>query len=87
MALEVASPESSIGDVVADLNSRRAKIQGIEMRNGVHVVNVQVPLAETFGYATHLRSMTQGRASYTMQFSHYEAVPQSLAEVIKGREG
>jgi elongation factor G len=83
MALDVSAPESFVGDVIADLNSRRAKIQGMDSRNGVQMVNAQVPLAEMFGYATDLRSMTQGRATYTMQFSGYEPVPQSIARTIK----
>jgi elongation factor G len=83
MALDVASPEGFIGDVISDLNGRRAKIQGIDNRNGLRMVNALVPLAEMFGYATDLRSMTQGRATYTMQFSGYEPVPQSIAKDIK----
>jgi elongation factor G len=83
MALDVASPEGFIGDVIADLNGRRAKIQGIDNRNGLRMVNALVPLAEMFGYATDLRSMTQGRATYTMQFSGYEPVPQSIAKNIR----
>ena len=82
MALDVAAPEGFIGDVIADLNGRRAKIQGIDNRNGLRMVNARVPLAEMFGYATDLRSMTQGRATYTMQFSGYEPVPQSIAKTI-----
>jgi elongation factor G len=85
MHLEVVAPENTIGDVISDLNSRRAKIQGLDNRNGVRIVSVEVPLAETFGYATRLRSITQGRATYTMQFSRYEPVPQSVAETIKGK--
>jgi elongation factor G len=87
MNLEVVAPEKTIGEVISDLSGRRAKIQGMDRRNGVGVVDVHVPLAETFGYATHLRSMTQGRATYTMQFFRYEPVPQSVAEAIKGKEG
>jgi len=83
MALDVASPEGFIGDVISDLNGRRAKIQGIDNRNGLRMVNALVPLAEMFGYATDLRSMTQGRATYTMQFSGYEPVPRSIAKDIK----
>lgn len=82
MALDVAAPEGFIGDVIADLNGRRAKIKGIDNRNGLRMVNALVPLAEMFGYATDLRSMTQGRATYTMQFSGYEPVPQSIAKTI-----
>jgi len=87
MVMEVVAPESFIGDVISDLNGRRARIRGLESRNGVRMVNAQVPLAETFGYATHLRSMTQGRATYTMQFCRYEHVPQSIAEAIKEKRG
>ncbi len=83
MALDVSAPEGFIGDVIADLNGRRAKIQGIDNRNGVRMLNARVPLAEMFGYATDLRSMTQGRATYTMQFSGYEPVPQSIATTIR----
>jgi elongation factor G len=83
MALDVAAPEGFVGDVIADLNGRRAKIQGIDNRNGLRMVNARVPLAEMFGYATDLRSMTQGRATYTMQFSGYEPVPQSIAKNIR----
>jgi elongation factor G len=83
MALDIVAPESFVGDVIADLNSRRAKIQAVDGQNGVQMVNAQVPLAEMFGYATDLRSMTQGRATYSMQFSGYEPVPQSIARTIK----
>lgn len=83
MALDIVAPESFVGDVIADLNSRRAKIQAVDGQNGVQMVNAQVPLAEMFGYATDLRSMTQGRATYNMQFSGYEPVPQSIARTIK----
>jgi elongation factor G len=85
MALDVAAPEDFVGDVIADLNGRRAKIQGIDSRNGVRTVNARVPLAEMFGYATDLRSMTQGRATYNMQFSGYEPVPASIAKVISDK--
>jgi elongation factor G len=85
MALDVAAPEDFVGDVIADLNGRRAKIQGIDSRNGVRMVNAKVPLAEMFGYATDLRSMTQGRATYNMQFSGYEPVPQSIAKAISDK--
>lgn len=83
MALDVVAPEGFVGDVIADLNGRRAKIQAVDGQNGVRMVNARVPLAEMFGYATDLRSMTQGRATYTMQFSGYEPVPQSIARTIK----
>ncbi len=83
MALDVTAPEDFLGDVISDLNGRRAKIGGVDNRNGVRMVNARVPLSEMFGYATDLRSMTQGRASYTMQFSGYEPVPQSIAKTIR----
>jgi elongation factor G len=81
MAVEVTVPEDFIGEVSGDLSSRRGKITNLEARNGVRVVQAKVPLAEMFGYATQLRSGTQGRATYTMQFSHYERVPATVAGV------
>jgi elongation factor G len=85
MAVEVVVPEEFMGDVIGDLNSRRGKIQGMEARAGAQVIAAQVPLSEMFGYATDLRSMTQGRATFTMQFSHYEPVPQPISEEITAR--
>jgi elongation factor G len=85
MAVEVVVPEDFMGDVIGDLNSRRGKIQGMQARAGAHVIAAQVPLSEMFGYATDLRSMTQGRATFTMQFSHYEPVPQPISEEITAR--
>jgi elongation factor G len=82
MNVEVVTPEPFMGDVIGDLNSRRGKILGMNPRSGVQVINAQVPLAEMFGYATDLRSKTQGRATYTMQFGHYAQVPNSIAETI-----
>lgn len=82
MSVEVITPEEYLGDVMGDLSSRRGKIEGMMPRKDAQVVKAQVPLAEMFGYATSLRSMTQGRAIYTMQFSHYEQVPQSIADTI-----
>ncbi|HZZ83374.1 MAG TPA: elongation factor G [Anaeromyxobacteraceae bacterium] len=82
MDVEVVTPEQFMGDVIGDLNSRRGKIQGMNPRTGVQVITAQVPLAEMFGYATDLRSKTQGRATYTMQFAHYAQVPNSIAETI-----
>jgi elongation factor G len=82
MDVEVVTPESFMGDVIGDLNSRRGKIQGMNPRAGAQVITAQVPLAEMFGYATDLRSKTQGRATYTMQFAHYAQVPNSIAETI-----
>jgi elongation factor G len=85
MAVEVVVPEEFMGDVIGDLSGRRGKIQGMEARAGAQVITAHVPLAEMFGYATDLRSMTQGRATYTMQFSHYEAVPQPISEEITAK--
>jgi len=86
MKVEVTTPEAYMGDVLADLNARRGRIQSMEQRQGLRVITALVPLAEMFGYATDLRSRTQGRAVYTMEFSHYEEVPASVAEeILKGR--
>ena len=82
MDVEVVTPDSFMGDVIGDLNSRRGKIQGMTPRTGVQAITAQVPLAQMFGYATDLRSKTQGRATYTMQFGHYAQVPNSIAETI-----
>src|SRR5512143_3346646 len=82
MDVEVVTPENYMGDVIGDLNSRRGKIQGMEPRAGAQVLTAEVPLAEMFGYATDLRSKTQGRATYTMQFAHYAQVPNNIAETI-----
>jgi elongation factor G len=85
MDVEVVTPEEYLGDVMGDLSSRRGKIGGIHPRRTAQVIGASVPLAEMFGYATSLRSMSQGRAVYTMQFSHYEEVPKSKAEEIINR--
>jgi elongation factor G len=82
MSVEVVVPEDYMGQVVGDLNSRRGRIMGMESRAGAQVVASMVPLAQMFGYATDLRSATQGRATYTMTFDHYEQVPKSVAEEI-----
>ena len=82
MSMEVVTPDDFLGAVTGDLSSRRGKIMRSEVRLGSHIVIAQVPLAKMFGYATSLRSVTQGRATYTMQFSHYEPVPKSVAEEI-----
>jgi elongation factor G len=87
MSLEDVVPEEFVGDVIGDINGRRGKILGIEPRGGVQVISAQVPLGEMFQYATDLRSMSQGRATYTMQFSHYEPVPAAISEQITHREG
>lgn len=82
MDVEVVVPEEYMGDVMGDLNSRRGRIRGMFPRRDAQVIAATVPLSEMFGYATVLRSITQGRAIYTMQFSHYEPVPQSIAETL-----
>ncbi|MEO2083148.1 MAG: elongation factor G, partial [Desulfurobacteriaceae bacterium] len=84
MEVEVTTPEEFMGDVIGDLNKRRGRVQGMEARGNAQVVRALVPLAEMFGYATDLRSMTQGRATYIMKFSHYEEVPPNVAEQIIG---
>ncbi len=88
MSIEVVSPEEYMGDVIGDISSRRGKIQNIERRGNAQVIKSHAPLSEMFGYATDLRSKTQGRATYTMQFSHYEEVPKGVSEgiisVVKG---
>ena len=86
MKVEVITPEEYMGDVIGDINSRRGRIEGMEMRSGAQVINGYVPLSEMFGYATDLRSNTQGRAVYSMQFDHYEPVPKSIAEEIAGNK-
>ncbi len=83
MKVEVVTPEDYVGDVIGDLNSRRGQIQGTEPRGILQVVNAMVPLANMFGYVNTLRSMSQGRAQYTMQFDHYEQVPNQVAEEIQ----
>jgi len=82
MNVEVVTPEEYMGDVIGDLNSRRGKIQTMDKRGKAQVIKAQVPLSEMFGYATDLRSKTQGRATYTMQFAHYEEVPKNISEQI-----
>jgi len=84
MKVEVVTPEKFMGDVIGDLNSKRANIQEMRDRGTMKVIDVEVPLAEMFGYATQLRSMSQGRASYSMEFSHYAAVPRNVLEQILG---
>jgi len=87
MSLEVVLPEEFLGEVIGDLNARRGKIIGIDVRKGIQVISAKVPLAEMFGYATDLRSLTQGRANYTMQFSRYRPVPPALMEAIISHRG
>ncbi len=87
MSVEVTTPEEYMGAVMGDLNSRRGRIEGMTERAGAQVVSAKVPLSEMFGYSTDLRSMTQGRASYSMEFSHYEEVPRNIAEEIIEKSG
>ena len=84
MRVEVVVPEDYMGPVISDLNSRRGQMQGRESRSGTEIINVQVPLAEMFGYATDIRSKTQGRGSFTMHFSHYQQAPPNISEEIVG---
>jgi elongation factor G len=88
MKVEVVVPEEYMGDVMGDINSRRGRIEGIEPRLGTQVIRAKVPLAEMFGYATELRSRTQGRGTYSMEFSNYEEIPKNLAtEIISKQKG
>ena len=82
MGLEVICPEDYVGSVNGDVTSRRGMVKGMQLRNDAQVLDCDVPLREMFGYATDLRSMTQGRALFTMQFSHYAKVPQSIEKTI-----
>ena len=82
MAVEVVLPEEYLGEVMGDLNSRRGRVSGMEARGGAQVVNATVPLSSMFGYSTDLRSATQGRATYTMTFDHYDQVPKAIAEEL-----
>ena len=87
-AVEVVTPEEYMGDVIGDLNRRRGRVHGMEPRGNAQVVTAHVPLSEMFGYATDVRSMSQGRATYTMQFDSYEEVPPNIAEkVVEARTG
>jgi elongation factor G len=85
MKVEVATPDQFFGDVLGDISSRRGQVIDMDQRGHLRVISAHIPLAETFGYATDLRSLTQGRASYTMEFDHYETLPSSLADQVAGR--
>jgi elongation factor G len=85
MKVEVTMPEEYMGDVMGDINSRRGRIEGMEPQNGVQVIRAMVPLSEMFGYATTLRSRTQGRGNYSMEFAAYEKVPKSIQEEVSGK--
>ena len=85
MKVEVVTPEEYTGSVIGDLNSRRGHIQGQDMRGNANVINAMVPLANMFGYVNNLRSMSQGRATFTMQFDHYEQVPSNVAQEVQAK--
>jgi elongation factor G len=85
MRVEVVTPEDYMGDVIGDLNSRRGHIQGMDSRGNANVINAMVPLANMFGYVNNLRSMSQGRATYTMHFDHYAQVPQAVADEVRAK--
>jgi elongation factor G len=87
MSCEVVCPDDYMGGIIGDLNSRRGKILNMSPRHGMQVIKAQVPLAAMFGYSTALRSSSQGRATYSMEFSHYEPVPPNIAEEIKIKSG
>ena len=86
MKVEVTVPEEYMGDVMGDINGRRGRIEGMDAQDGVQVIDAYVPLAEMFGYATDLRSNTQGRGIYSMEFDHYEGVPKNIADEIIGNK-
>jgi len=86
MKIEVVVPDEYMGDVLGDITARRGRVTGMDMHAGLHSIDGLVPLSEMFGYATDLRSKTQGRGTYTMQFAHYEEVPNSIADKILGRK-
>jgi elongation factor G len=85
MKLEIVVPEENMGDIIGDVNSRRGQVNGMDIRGNTRVIDAQAPLSELFGYATATRSLTQGRATFTMQFSHYEKVPQGITEEVRKR--
>jgi len=87
MKVEVISTDEFMGDIIGNLSSRRGRIEGTEIRGNAKVISALVPLSEMFGYATDLRGMTQGRASFVMEPSHYEEVPQNVVEQIKTKKG
>ena len=85
MKVEVVTPEDYMGDIIGDLNSRRGQVGGMDSRGNARVIDAMVPLANMFGYVNNLRSMSQGRAQFTMQFDHYEQVPQAVADEVKAK--
>ena len=87
MSVVVTTPDEYMGDVIGDVNSRRGQITGTDMHNGAAIVRADVPLSSMFGYATDLRSKTQGRANYSMEPSRYVELPKSLQDSLTGRKG
>jgi elongation factor G len=85
MKVEVVTPEDYMGDIIGDLNSRRGQIQNMDSRGNARVILAMVPLANMFGYVNTLRSMSQGRAAYSMHFDHYEQVPQAVADEVRAK--
>jgi elongation factor G len=85
MRVEVVTPDDYMGDIIGDLNSRRGQISGIGQRGAARAIDAMAPLANMFGYVNTLRSMSQGRAQYTMHFDHYEPVPQAIAEEVRAK--
>ena len=85
MRVEAVTPEDYMGDIIGDLNSRRGQISGMDTRGNARVIGAMVPLANMFGYVNTLRSMSQGRAQYTMHFDHYEQVPQAVADEVRAK--
>jgi elongation factor G len=85
MKVEVVTPEEYMGDIIGDLNSRRGNVTGMDQRGNARVVTANVPLANMFGYVNTLRSMSQGRAQFTMHFAHYEQVPQAVADEVRAK--
>ena len=85
MKVEVVTPDEYMGDIIGDLNSRRGNVSSMDSRGNARVISAMVPLANMFGYVNTLRSMSQGRAQYSMHFDHYEKVPQAVADEVKAR--
>ena len=85
MKVEVVTPEDYLGDVIGDLNSRRGHVGGMEPRGNAQVIRAMVPLATMFGYVNTLRSLTQGRAQFTMEFDHYDQVPSAVSDEVRAR--
>ena len=82
MSLEISAPDESFGDVLGDINSRRGQVNGVEPRGKLQIIKALLPLAESFGYTTDLRSLSQGRASFSMEFDHYAQVPKEVTEKV-----